>query len=172
MSKKRPELQKNTISRNQVPKTQKKSTTSRIRARKTKLPSRKTLENKIWQLCRQITTKKYGNTCYTTGQQNLTGANMQIGHGKPKGALPLRYKYDLRNLRPQSFYANIHMGGMTDIFIAKLEQEKDGLEFLQEACTKIDGYWQIKHIPPMTSMEAQFFLIQKIEEYKEILNNL
>lgn len=134
-----------------------------------KLPSRKSLEKKLWELCKQIIRKRHGNICYTTGQTGLTGGNWQTGHGKPKGALSLKYQYDLRNLRPQSYHANINLGGMTDIFIAKLEREKEGLEFLQEACVKIDGKWEIKRVPLMGSTEAKLFLMQKIEEYKALL---
>lgn len=138
------------------------------RVKKPKIPSSSSLQKKLWELCKEIIKVRHGNTCYTTGQV-VEGFNRHTGHGKPKGALPLKYKYDLRNLRPQSYHANINLGGMTDIFIAKLEREKEGLEFLEEACTKIDGVWHIKHIPPMGSMESKIFLQNKIDEYKIIL---
>jgi len=128
----------------------------------------KTLKNKLWKLCREITILRYGNTCYTTGQQNLSGSNLHCGHGKPKGALPLRYQYDLRNLRPQSYHANINLGGMSDIFIAKLEREKEGLEFLKESCVNVDGRWEIRRQETMGSTESYFFITSMIEEYEEI----
>lgn len=67
---------------------------------------------------------------------------------------------------------NCNLGGCSDIFIAKLEREKEGLEFLQEACVKIDGRWEIKHEPPMGSLQAWEFVNKKIEEYTLLLNNL
>ena len=151
----------------------KKRATRQIGGKKRKKKTdRKKLEKDVWELCRQITFKRYGNTCYTTGATGLSGMNLQCGHGKAKGALPLLYKYDLRNLRPQSFRANINLGGMSDIFIARLEREKEGLEFLQEACVKENGEWKIKHISPMGSLQAEEFLRGLKERYTEILNEL
>ena len=142
------------------------------RGNKPKKTPIKTLKNKLWKLCRDIVILRHGNTCYTTGQTNLSGTNLHCGHGKPKGALSLRYQYDIRNLRPQSYHANINLGGMSDIFIAKLEREKEGLEFLEEACVKIDGRWEIKRMETMGGTEAYFFIINKIQEYEEIHKDL
>lgn len=136
---------------------------------KPKLPSTKSLEKKVWELCKILTRKKYGNTCYTSGQKNLVGANWQTGHGKPKGCLPMKYKYDLRNLRPQSYNANINLGGQSDIFIAKMEREKEGLEFLEEVCIKQDGRWELRYHEPMGGTEAKLFLIELIEKYKSLI---
>lgn len=141
-------------------------------SKKTKKTPIKKMKEQLWELCRQIIFLKHGNTCYTTGATGLEGINLQCGHGKPKGALPLKYQYDLRNLRPQSFRANINLGGMSDIFIAKLEREKEGLEFLQEACVKVDNHWEIKRIESMGSIESYVFIQNKIEEYKKIYEDL
>ena len=94
--------------------------------------------------------------------------NHQTGHGKPKGALSLKYKYDLRNLRPQCMRCNLHMGGMSDIFITKLEQDEEGLEFLKESCTQTDSGWIIKHGDTMGGKDAALFLENLLLEYKQL----
>lgn len=134
---------------------------------KKKFPKRKTIENKLWELCKQITRKRHGNVCYTCGAQGLEGSNWHTGHGKPKGALPLRYKYDLRDLRPQCMNCNLNLGGCSDIFIAKLEQ--DNLDFLLEACEKTDGVWRIKQNNTMGGKDGTLFLMELISIYEKIL---
>lgn len=127
---------------------------------------RKKLEDKVWKECKRIIRNKYDNTCYTCGARNLEGYNFQTGHGKPKGALSIRYQYDLRNLRPQCMRCNVHLGGMSDIFISKLEKEEDGLSFLEESCTHHDGVWIIKRSDTLGGKDATIFLQNLLEEYK------
>jgi len=146
----------------------------KVKKKRRKKTDRQKLEDQVWELCKQVTRKRYQNhdgtwTCYTSGSVIDNPKDCHTGHGKPFGALSLKYKYDLRNLRPQSYHANINLGGMSDIFIAKLEREKEGLAFLKEACVKIDGRWEIKRIPPMGSIEAEEFLRGLIEKYKSML---
>ncbi len=127
---------------------------------------RKKLEDKVWKECKRIIRNKYDNTCYTCGARNLEAHNLQTGHGKPKGALSIRYQYDLRNLRPQCMRCNVHLGGMSDIFISKLEKEEEGLEFLEESCTHHDGVWIIKRNDTLGGKDATIFLQILLEEYK------
>lgn len=133
-----------------------------------KKSDRKKLEDKVWSECKRIVREKYGNKCYTCQASNLDGSNWQTGHGKSKGALPLRYKYDLRNLRPQCMRCNIHMGGMSDIFITKLEKDEDGLAFLEESCTHTEDGWIIKHGDTMGGNDATIFLGNLLQEYKKL----
>jgi len=136
---------------------------------KKKRTTRQKLEKMLWEECKRIIRLRYPNTCYTSGAMNLTGANWHTGHGKSKGELPIRYKYDLRNLRPQSYHANINLGGMSDVFIAKLEQEEEGLKFLEESCRFIDGYWQIRKESDLGGKDATVFLENLLAEYKQIV---
>lgn len=131
-----------------------------------KKSDRKKLEDKVWNECKRIIRERHGDKCYTCPASNLEGSNWQTAHGKAKGALPLRFKYDLRNLRPQCMRCNLHMGGMSDIFITKLEKEKDGLAFLKESCTHTDDGWIIKHGDTMGGKDATFFLENLLTEYK------
>lgn len=139
-----------------------------------KKTERQKLEGRIWELCKKIIRHRYKRKdgtwlCYTSGHTLDSPRNCQTGHGKPKGALPLRYKYDLRNLKPQCMRCNMHHGGMTDIFIKKLEREKSGLKFLEEACRKTKEGWVIKKDQTMGSLEAEMFLRDLEEKYKKIL---
>lgn len=127
------------------------------------------LKKELWEFCKKIVRKIHPNVCYTCGRAGLQGSDWQSGHGKPKGALPLKYQYDLRNLRPQCLRCNLHYGGCSDIFIAKLEREKDGKAFLKESCVRVNGRWEIKREPPMGSIEAWMFVNSKIEEYKRLI---
>ena len=80
---------------------------------------------------------------------------------KPLGALPLLFKYDIRNIRRQCMVCNIHRGGCQDIFIAKLEQEPEGLAFLQEACyldIRSQRLANQKDIPTIAGRDATIFI--------------
>jgi hypothetical protein len=83
----------------------------------------KGIEKKLWDMCRELTFRKYGDTCYTCGQQNLEKQNRQCGHYYPKGALGASMKYDLRVLRPQCYNCNINYGGMGGTFREKMRKE-------------------------------------------------
>ena len=136
---------------------------------KKKLTARQKVEKSLWEECKRIIRTRYPNICYTSGATDLTGANWHTGHGKSKGELSIRYKYDLRNLRPQSYHANINLGGMSDIFIAKLEREEEGLQFLKESCRLIDGCWQIRKENDLGGKDATIFLENLLAEYKQIV---
>ena len=145
-----------------------KSATKSLKTKKKKT-TRQKLEKMLWEECKRIIRLRYPNTCYTSGATNLTGANWHTGHGKSKGELPIRYKYDLRNLRPQSYHANINLGGMSDVFIAKLQQEEEGLQFLEESCRFIDGYWQIRKESDLGGKDATLLLENLLAEYKLLI---
>lgn len=89
---------------------------------KSKQPISK-IQRKIWEYCKQITRKTYGNTCYTCGQRGLTGSNWHTGHLWPKAALGAFLKYDLRVLRPQCYHCNINLGGNGAVFYKKMIEE-------------------------------------------------
>lgn len=143
-----------------------------VKKKRRKRTERQKAEDQIWELCKAIIRKKYPNNCYTCSAQGLEGMNWHTGHGKPKGALPLRFKYDLRNLKPQCMHDNYNLGGCSDIFIAKLEREEEGLAFLMEACVKIDGVWTIRKDQTMGGTDGLIFLKEKIKEYQALLESL
>jgi hypothetical protein len=104
--------------------------------------SMKAIERELWELCRQITFKTHGNTCYTCGAKELTGINRQCGHYFPKGALGASLKYDTRILRPQCFHCNINLGGMGAVYREKMKEEIGALaeQSLYNECTASKGF--------------------------------
>ena len=134
----------------------------------------KTLEDKrsmkrwhflVWEECKRIVRKRQVKDdgswdCYTCGVNIKHKEDAQTAHGKPKSVLSSIHKYDLRNLKVCCYDCNINLGGCQDIFIAKLEREEAGLEFLREACCKTeDGYWKIKHQSEVTKMKDHLIKI-------------
>lgn len=104
-------------------------------------PKLRTIEDKLWALCRQLTFLVFGTDCYTCPQKNLQGANLQCGHAYPKGALGAMMKYDLRILRAQCYNCNINYGGMGAIFWKNLERDlgKDKSDSLFLECQSSKG---------------------------------
>ena len=155
-----------------VPKKAKKR--SKVAKRKPKKPSVRLLKDKLWKEVKRITRERFEPNCYTCGT-HVEGKNDHAGHGKPMGALPLRFKYDIRNIRRQCMVCNIHRGGMQDIFIAKLEQEEEGLMFLNEACylDQESNAWRIRQdTPSLGGKEATLFVENLLKQYKATIINL
>jgi hypothetical protein len=152
-----------------------KGTTSRKpakkRARVAKQPSQKLLNKKLWEECKRLTRERWGNRCFTCGKYPLSGSNWHTGHCKPKGALPLRFKYDVRGLRPQCYNCNINLFGATDIFVAKLEQHDEGLQFLNESCyfDPEANAWRIRQdVPMIGGKDATIFKQNLTKLYKTV----
>lgn len=117
------------------------------------------LNKQIWEQCKRIIRAKYKHDCYTCGAKNLEGSNLQTGHMIAKGSLPLKYKYDLRLLRPQCIKCNIHNGGMGAYFVKRWESEGNNFEELER---------EIKQAKPMGSLESWIFLTELLEQYKSL----
>lgn len=115
------------------------------------------LQRKIWQLCKEIIRKRYGNVCYTCGAKNLSGANWHTGHLFPKAALGAYLKYDLRVLRPQCYHCNINLGGNGALFY-KLMLEREGI-----------GYLNTLEADRSKSVQAMDHYLKILSEYEEIL---
>lgn len=128
--------------------------------RKSKSNTKK-LQDKLWELCKQITRKQYGRSCYTCGAYGLEGSNWHTGHMWPMATLSSHLKYDLRVLRPQCYKCNIHYGGMGAEFYRRMLSEigkknMEALEKEKQILIKADELWYQ----------------EKINEYEEISNNL
>lgn len=95
---------------------------------KSKKVKPKTLKNKIWKLCRELTRKKYGMDCYTCERKNLEGKDCHTGHFIPSSS-GLILRYDLRNLRPQCYNCNINLGGNGAEFYRRMV-EREGQEYV------------------------------------------
>ena len=89
------------------------------------------IQRKLWELCKLLTRKHYGNVCYTCGATGLSGINWHTGHLWAKASLGAYLKYDLRVLRPQCYRCNIHLGGNSAEFYRKMVQE-NGQEYMDK----------------------------------------
>lgn len=89
------------------------------------------IQRKLWQECKRIIRKRFGNSCYTCGAKDLIGSNWHTGHLWAKASLGAFLKYDLRILRPQCYDCNINKGGMGADFYLKMCKE-NGEEFMQK----------------------------------------
>lgn len=114
--------------------------------RKKSKSNKKKLEDKLWNLCKQLTRQKYGNTCYTCDKGGLEGSNWHTGHMIAKASLGNFLKYDLRLLRPQCYHCNINLGGMGAEFFRRMVA-KEGAEYVEKIFTdrkvlvKADEIW-------------------------------
>lgn len=94
------------------------------RATKTREPKSdiKKAKEKLWQLCRAITEKRYPNVCFTCDKP-VMGSNRQLGHFIPNSVGGALLRYDLDNLRWQCYYDNINLGGNGSEFYPRLVKE-------------------------------------------------
>lgn len=81
------------------------------------------LQRKLWEKCKEITRIKYGNSCYTCQNTQLSGSNWHTGHMWAKASVGAFMKYDLRILRPQCYHCNINLGGRGADFYARMLRE-------------------------------------------------
>lgn len=128
--------------------------------RKIKIKKRsiKLIQKELWELCKKIIKKKYGNTCYTCGQENLVGVNWHTGHCFPKKSVDAFLKYDLRNLRPQCFYCNMRLGGNGARFIKNMERI-EGDEYVRQILADLI-FMKVK--------KPYDFYVSQIDNYRNI----
>jgi len=131
----------------------------RSKLAKTKVPISR-LQRQIWELCKQIIRKRYGNMCYTCGQKGLTGSNWHTSHFIPKAACGAFLKYDLRNLRPSCYHCNINLGGNGAEYYRKMVEEIG-----QE---KVDELFRDKQV--MVKAYDHYLMI--LNQYKKIYESL
>ena len=131
---------------------------------KAKKVSSKSLHTKVWKLCREIIIGLYGNTCYTTYVTGLDGSNLHISHLIAKAALPIKYKYDLRLLRPASYHSNINLSGDTHNY----------LEHYLSECNITHVRWEEfrKEIKTSPIVKTNDYLQYLITHYTAILDQI
>ncbi len=98
------------------------------------------LKKQLWELCKQITRKRYVNpdgtwTCYTSGQTIILPKNVHTGHFIPSSLCSVELRYDLRNLRPQSYNDNINHSGNPHQFRRNLTANH-GVGYVEELETR------------------------------------
>lgn len=126
----------------------------------------KKLKATLWELCKQITRKRYKKEngtwhCYTCDRLIDAPEKAQTGHGIPSSVGGVLLRYHLNNLRVQDYFCNINLGGNGGEFYRRLV-----LEIGQE---EVDKIYALKS----QSVKADvLFFEQKIAEYTEILESL
>ena len=113
----------------------------------------------LWELCREITRARYGNTCYSCGAKGLAGGNWQTGHFIPSSICSTELRYDLSNLRPQCYHCNINLSGNWPAFEARLIAEH-GQGYVDELKRRNLETKGLKYGTP--------WVMAKIEEYRAV----
>ncbi len=116
-----------------------------------------TIQRKIWEHCKRIIRKRYGNSCYTCEAKNLSGSNWHTGHLLAKASVGAFLKYDLRILRPQCYNCNINLGGQGAIFIEKMRKE--------EGDVYVDQILKDRNV----TVKAYDFYIELLAKYEQIM---
>ena len=141
----------------------KKAPRTRVKGKKrgkTKNPLKKA-RKELWELCKQIIRKKYGNTCYTCDAKNLSGSNFQTGHLIPRSTCGLYLRYDLRNLRIQDYRCNINLSGNGATFYRNMVQ-REGQSYVDEIFAEKNR----------ETKENLAFYTERIESYQHLLKEL
>lgn len=132
---------------------------TRVSVRKKKTPEAK-LKERLWELCRQITAKRYLDVCFTCDKP-ISGANRQLGHFIPRSVGGTLLRYNLDNLRWQCYYDNINLGGNGSEFYRRLVKEI-GLG-------KTEQLFSLKN---QTEKANKAWFEEKILEYQQVLASL
>lgn len=138
----------------------KKRTTGQISGKKRRSRSELAkLKDRLWELCKQITRKQYGNKCYTCPATDLVGSNWHTGHFITDSTCSTELSYDLANLRPQCYSCNIHKSGNTLVFRRRLMQEidKDFPDLLEQRNEETKGLqydiiWYREKVEELTAL--------------------
>lgn len=123
--------------------------------RKSKSETRK-IQDLLWEECKRIIRRDYGNVCYTCGKTELEGSNWHTGHLLPKASVGAYLKYDLRILRPQCYFCNVNCGGRGAEFIEKMRA--------LEGDKYVDQIIQDKN----KIIKASDYYIELLERYKQL----
>jgi hypothetical protein len=117
------------------------------------------LKKKLWELCKTLTRKHYGNVCFTCDKHGLVGSNWHTGHFLTSSTCSTELRYDLKNLRPQCYHCNINLSGNWQIFEERLIHT-EGQAYVDELkarnkATKgglYDTYWVQQKIAEYSNM--------------------
>lgn len=128
--------------------------------RKKKSPLQK-LKAQLWELCKNITRKQYGNTCYTCNKGGLEKGNWQTGHFISSSICSTELRYDLQNLRPQCYNCNINKSGNWLAYEQHLIRDNVDVTLLKQKNEKTKNL-----------MYREEWYEQKIEEYQAYFDSL
>lgn len=98
---------------------------SKTRIRKRSRSDLAKAKDTLWELCKSITRRRYGNICYTCCKSGLEGSNWHTGHFLTDATCSTELSYDLKNLRPQCYHCNINLSGNWIEFERRLIADHD-----------------------------------------------
>lgn len=130
-----------------------------------KLVKIKTLEGRLWKLCKEIIRAKYSHKCISC-QTEVEGRSLHTGHMFRKRFLPIQMKYDLRILFPQCSYCNLRLHGNLEWYFPNVITMY-GFDYVC-GITKDIRYWE-KH--PMNTAQTRQFLLDLEQQYVNILSS-
>lgn len=115
------------------------------------------LKDKLWELCKQITRKRYGHNCYTC----LSFVeHPHTGHFISSSICSTELRYDLDNLRPQCYVCNIHKSGNWLAFEKRLIQD-NGKKFVENLKKRNEKTKGLKY--------DVLWYKEKISEYEKLI---
>jgi len=126
------------------------------------------LKLRLWELCKLITRARYRQPdgtwiCYTSKKKILLAKNVHTGHFIASSLCSVELRYDLKNLRPQSYNENINHSGNALQFERNLIEDH-GVEYVAELWLRNE---QTKNkVYPLEWFAA------KINEYESLLLSL
>jgi hypothetical protein len=135
-----------------------------VRLKKKRVDSVGKLKAQLWELCRQIVFTRYQKNgevfCFTSGQGPLTGSNRHLGHFIPSSVGGVGLRFDLDNLRPQSYVENVHKSGNWPAYyanlVAEIGQDKvDALIARKHQTVKADILWYRERIAAYSSLLSE-----------------
>lgn len=123
------------------------------------------LKDTLWELCKQITRKecigRHGKLiCFTSGKEITHPSDAHTGHYITSSWCSVELRYDLKNLRVQSYDENINKNGNTLQFRENLIRDH-GVEY-------VDELWERNKVTKGKVFTSQWFQ-DKISEYENIL---
>lgn len=129
-----------------------------------KLPKVKTIEGRVWKLCRKIIRSQYGiDKCYICGNKVAELKKLHTAHLFKKETLPLQLKYSLRILRPCCYTCNRSRHGNEGWFVIRLIEE-EGLDYINSIVYDIRNLEDIKSAPLKRE-----FLLDLEDKYSKLL---
>lgn len=138
----------------------------KVKNKKQKNPL-KLLKDELWELCKQLTRKFFGYSCYTCDDYVEFP---HTGHFITDSICSTELSYDLKNLRPQCYRCNIHLSGNWVEFERRLIEDC-GEKYVNELKER-------NNLTKRTGLDSkgikydEFWYKSKIEEYRNLLNKI
>lgn len=126
------------------------------------------LKEKLWELCKKITRKNCVQPdgswiCYTSGKIIVFPKDAHTGHFIPASLCSPELRYDLKNLRVQTYDQNINKNGNALQFERNLIRDH-GQEY-------VDELWNRNEATKHTTYHLDWYK-NKIAEYEILLSEM